>query len=215
MGENIDEIYAKIKIGKFIINPNVEVSPLAVDLLKKMLDYSPYTRLSAYDCLKHPWFDKDVLGEEKNGIFVLMNESVKMIIRNEYGHEDFISFEQLYDNLQNQNKGKIKNKDVEDYFNVDIKELDNGEVLSYKAFLKKVLSEEMILNQRNVIKIFNIIDEDKDGVLTTNDFKTFFTMLLYTGEKLGYLVISLESKSINKNSFSKMIRDYDKYIKTK
>ncbi len=215
MGENIDEIYAKIKIGKFIINPNVEVSPLAVDLLKKMLDYSPYTRLSAYDCLKHPWFDKDVLGEEKNGIFVLMNESVKMIIRNEYGHEDFISFEQLYDNLQNQNKGKIKNKDVEDYFNVDIKELDNGEVLSYKTFLKKVLSEEMILNQRNVIKIFNIIDEDKDGVLTTNDFKTFFTMLLYTGEKLGYLVISLESKSINKNSFSKMIRDYDKYIKTK
>ena len=144
-----------------------------------------------------------------------MNESVKMIIRNEYGHEDFISFEQLYDNLQNQNKGKIKNKDVEDYFNVDIKELDNGEVLSYKTFLKKVLSEEMILNQRNVIKIFNIIDEDKDGVLTTNDFKTFFTMLLYTGEKLGYLVISLESKSINKNSFSKMIRDYDKYIKTK
>ena len=81
--------------------------------------------------------------------------------------------------------------------------------------MKKVLSEEMILNQRNVIKIFNIIDEDKDGVLTTNDFKTFFTMLLYTGEKLGYLVISLESKSINKNSFSKMIRDYDKYIKTK
>ena len=44
MGENIDEIYAKIKIGKFIINPNVEVSPLALDLLKKMLDYSPYTR---------------------------------------------------------------------------------------------------------------------------------------------------------------------------
>ena len=73
----------------------------------------------------------------------------------------------------------------------------------------------MILNQRNVSKIFKIIDNDKDGVLTTNDFKTFFTLLLYTGEKLGYLVISLESKSINKNSFSKMIRDYDKYIKTK
>ena len=51
-------------IGKYLVNQNVKVSEKAVDLLQKMLDYSPYTRLSAYDCLKHPWFDKDVLGED-------------------------------------------------------------------------------------------------------------------------------------------------------
>ena len=51
MGENDDEIYAKIKIRKYLVNQNVKVSEKAVDLLQKMLDYSPYMRLSAYDCL--------------------------------------------------------------------------------------------------------------------------------------------------------------------
>lgn len=105
MGENDDEIYAKIKIGKYLVNQNVKVSEKAVDLLQKMLDYSPYTRLSAYDCLKHPWFDKDILGNKKDGLYVLFNECVKMIIRNEYKHEDFISLELLYDNLLKKNQG--------------------------------------------------------------------------------------------------------------
>ena len=34
MGENDDEIYAKIKIGKYLVNQNVKVSEKAVDLLQ-------------------------------------------------------------------------------------------------------------------------------------------------------------------------------------
>ena len=178
-----------------------------------MLDYSPYTRLSAYDCLKHPWFDKDILGNKKDGLFVLLNESVKMIIRNEYRHDDFISLELLYDNLLKKNQGKISNKEIEEYFNVKLKEIDTTVQISYEYFLKKVLSEELILNQTNVNKIFNIIDADKDGILTINDYKQFFGKLLYKGETLGYLIFSLETKSIDKDTFSKMIRDYYKYTK--
>ena len=213
MGENDDVIYAKIKIGKYLINQDAKVSEKAVELLQKMLDYSPYTRLSAYDCLKHPWFDKDILGNKKDGLFVLLNESVKMIIRNEYGHDDFISLELLYDNLLKKNQGKITNKEIEEYFNVKLKEIDTTVQISYEYFLKKVLSEELILNQTNVNKIFNIIDADKDGILTINDYKQFFGQLLYKGETLGYLIFSLETKSIDKDTFSKMIRDYYKYTK--
>ena len=211
MGENDDEIYAKIKIGKYLVNQNVKVSEKAVDLLQKMLDYSPYTRLSAYDCLKHPWFDKDILGNKKDGLYVLFNECVKMIIRNEYKHEDFISLELLYDNLLKKNQGKLTNKDIEEYFNVNLKEFDSNEQLSYEDYLNKVLSEEMILSQTNVNKMFNIIDADKDGVLSINDYKQFFDMLLYKGETLGYILFSLETKSIDKDTFSKMIKDYNKY----
>ena len=211
MGENDDEIYAKIKIGKYLVNQNVKVSEKAVDLLQKMLDYSPYTRLSAYDCLKHPWFDKDILGNKKDGLYVLFNECVKMIIRNEYKHEDFISLELLYDNLLKKNQGKLTNKDIEEYFNVNLKEIDSNEQLSYEDYLNKVLSEEMILSQTNVNKMFNIIDADKDGVLSINDYKQFFDMLLYKGETLGYILFSLETKSIDKDTFSKMIKDYNKY----
>ena len=174
------------------MNQNVKISEKAVDLLQKMLDYSPYTRLSAYDCLKHPWFDKDILGNKKDGLYVLFNECVKMIIRNEYKHEDFISLELLYDNLLKKNQGKLTNKDIEEYFNVDLKEIDSNEQLSYEDYLNKVLSEEMILSQTNVNKMFNIIDADKDGVLSINDYKQFFDMLLYKGETLGYILFSLE-----------------------
>ena len=36
-------------------------------------------------------------------------------------------------------------------------------------------------------------------------------MLLYKGETLGYILFSLETKSIDKDTFSKMIKDYNKY----
>lgn len=93
---------------------------------------------------------------------MLLNESVKIIIRNEYRHDDFISLELLYDNLLKKNQGKISNKEIEEYFNVKLKEIDTTVQISYEYFLKKVLSEELILNQTNVNKIFNIIDADKD-----------------------------------------------------
>ena len=52
-----------------------------------------------------------------------------MIIRNEYKHENFISLELLYDNLLKKNQGKLTNKDIEEYFNVNLKEIDSNEQL--------------------------------------------------------------------------------------
>ena len=60
---------------------------------------------------------------------MLFNECVKMIIRNEYKHENFISLELLYDNLLKKNQGKLTNKDIEEYFNVNLKEIDSNEQL--------------------------------------------------------------------------------------
>ena len=86
---------------------------------------------------------------------------------------------------------------------MDLKEIDSNEQLSYEDYLNKVLSEEMILSQTNVNKMFNIIDADKDGVLSINDYKQFFDMLLYKGETLGYILFSLRQKVLIKILFQK------------
>ena len=53
-GHNLDAIYKKIKRGKFIIPKTL--SRNCHDLLQKMICVDQNKRITANDCLNHPWF---------------------------------------------------------------------------------------------------------------------------------------------------------------
>lgn len=56
-GPNDNEIIKKVKAGKYSIEEEEgqKISAGAKDLVKKLLTYQSYERISAADALKHPW----------------------------------------------------------------------------------------------------------------------------------------------------------------
>lgn len=212
-GESEQEVMAKIKIGNFEINNNTRhISDDAVDLIKKMLDVSQYTRMNAYDLLSHSFFKENPISKDKIGLIALLQESVKMIIKNEYFFDDFSSLKSLYNQLNIKYNHSLSYHKLQEIFQVEIKEIESDEPLSFQEFIVKILSEEMVLNSNNISEMFSFIDIDKDGVLSTYDYKEFFTFLLYSGETLGYFLLSLESTRMTPKEFEDHLRNYKMYL---
>lgn len=212
-GDSEQEIMAKVKIGNFEINDNSRyISNEAIDLIRKMLDVSQYTRMNAYELLSHSFFKENPIPKDKNGLVALLQESVKMIIKNEYFFDDFSTLKSLYNQLNIKYNHSLSYHKLQEIFQVEIKEIENYEPLSFKEFIEKVLSEEMVLNSNNISKMFSFIDIDKDGILSKYDYKEFFTFLLYSGETLGYFLYSLESKKMTPKEFEEHLKNYEMYI---
>jgi len=51
----MDELYENIQIGAFDIPERAGLSENCIDLLNKMICLEPTLRISAEDCLKHPF----------------------------------------------------------------------------------------------------------------------------------------------------------------
>ena len=65
-----EEIYNKVRIGKFAYSdPSWKSrSDHVKDLINKMLTYDPEKRISASDCLQHPWIVKEAASKIDPGV---------------------------------------------------------------------------------------------------------------------------------------------------
>ena len=59
-GKDDKEILRKVEIGMYQLDgsPWNDLSSEAIDLLRRLLNYNPNTRISAAEALEHPWFQK-------------------------------------------------------------------------------------------------------------------------------------------------------------
>jgi serine/threonine protein kinase len=230
-GDNIDEIYSKIKKGKFNLNDtNIKgekISQPAKDLLSKMLLYSTKDRPSAYQCLHHPWFQNNIIPKERNGIVALTKCAVIIIIRYVYHKTEFNSVKSLYEELLNK-KRKVYINDIYIYLSArfDNKQFDKNTLnkeLTYNDFCKYLLNTNLVLTDSHISYAFEYIDKDKDNLLTLNDFQRIFKFIFFSEFKdeiteqlnritMGYYFISLENKSMCFPEFKQHINNYKQYI---
>jgi serine/threonine protein kinase len=230
-GDNIDEIYSKIKKGKFNLNDtNIKgekISQPAKDLLSKMLLYSTKDRPSAYQCLHHPWFQNNIIPKERNGIVALTKCAVIIIIRYVYHKTEFNSVKSLYEELLNK-KRKVYINDIYIYLSArfDNKQFDKNTLnkeLTYNDFCKYLLNTNLVLTDSNISYAFEYIDKAKDNLLTLNDFQRIFKFIFFSEFKdeiteqlnritMGYYFISLENKSMCFPEFKQHINNYKQYI---
>ncbi|XP_075498341.1 calcium-dependent protein kinase SK5 isoform X1 [Primulina tabacum] len=114
-------IFRQILRGKLDFNsePWPEISDLAKDLLKKMLDRNPKTRLTAHEVLCHPWIVDDTLPPDKpldSAVisrlkqFSAMNKLKKMALRviaERLSEEEIGGLKELFKMIDTDNSGTI------------------------------------------------------------------------------------------------------------
>ena len=165
-GENDDEIYQKIQVGKIYFNEEEwdYISNEAKDLIKKLFNKDVNKRYTAREALNHPWIIKNKnhfkIDKEKFGEIVTnlrsYSASLKMqqatlayIVHNLVHKEDCDYLRQVFIFLDNDGDGKLT-KD----------ELING--------LAILLDKTEAENEVN--RLFGIIDVDKNGFIEYEEF---------------------------------------------
>lgn len=85
-GQNDEETFELIKNQelKFIEEDWLNISELAIDLIRKMLDRNPQSRIKADEILNHSWFKREESSQEKEKLEVSKSsESRETILKNE------------------------------------------------------------------------------------------------------------------------------------
>ena len=169
-GSDETDISRSIIKGKYdTLNPAYKsLSENAKDLISKLLRINPKERINAKEALKHPWFITDDI---KN-IDYLENEVIKTLLNNleKYKSNNIIKCSVLAYLVH-------INSDIKEY--IDASKLFNSLDLDHdgkldknelkNAFIKYLnLYEEQAMNKVN--NIFNNIDKDKNGLISSEEF---------------------------------------------
>ena len=202
-GTNVKSILKNLKTSPFVFNevdhPNI--SPHAVDLLKKMLVIDPKLRIPASEALNHPWFQSDsqTLQNTKD-----LTESLKHLAKftstsklkdavYTYLVTQIISKDELhrltavFKMIDVNGDGKITKAElVQQYVTLmgkknavkivesimaQVDSDQNGDI-DYVEFLKGCMDYERNLSKENLKRIFSVFDQDDNGEITLDEIKS-------------------------------------------
>ena len=222
-GQNVDEIYTQIKQGTVLLKNhnkyNQYISPKVIDLISKMLVFSPDERYNIYECLNHPWFDNENEIEEKNGLGALIRCAISILLRNIYHKHNFTDLHQLYNELI-EKKRLLFISDIYGYLGVPNRKfthkrnLQNKE-LTFSDFCDYLMSSDLLLSNSNLSFLFDYLDKDTDNMLSMDDFRKIF-ISVYSGteeeDDIEFLLMSLEHKTIVFPEFKQLLFNYHKYL---
>ena len=168
-GETDDEIYAKVKEGKYSLDGEEwdEISDEAKDLIKNLLKKDLDRRISAEEALKHNWLKKYAIKEKKD------KEPSEIFKKAIINMKDFRAEQKLQQAVlafivHNQ----AEKEDIDDLRKVfrDMNERGDGH-LTKEELLKgmcRVLSEKDA--KYEVERIMSLIDNDQNGFIEYEEF---------------------------------------------
>lgn len=200
-----EEIFSKIKLGKFKFPEGSNVSQDAKDLISLMLTMNPDTRPTADQILKHQWFQKSRaktfdLSSELNTLqhlaaFNAKTEFQKAILLYFVSYfdlkEEKTKLLKLFKEMDTDHDGQLDreeivaafdtlNKDKDVRLNVEelFRQIDVNKTnrVDFTEFLLATVNYKQDIHEKELRQIFNSIDRDKSGFLTREEVAQFFSL---------------------------------------
>jgi calcium-dependent protein kinase len=199
MASTVPETFARIIRGEFKVDTEEwsNVSPEAIDLLKKLLVVNPENRLSADEALAHPWFihsfpdipmpiSNDVISSLRNYRVrsKLQSEAHAIIVKclniSQIRHmkdtfmaldrekNGFLAFQELEQGLLTAGYQMAAHEIEEILQNADFKR--DGRI-NYSEFLAATLESRALLDENVIWTAFNKFDVDNTGFITEANVK--------------------------------------------
>ncbi|KAG5058484.1 hypothetical protein AAZX31_05G185100 [Glycine max] len=192
-------IFRQILLGKldFQSEPWPSVSDSAKDLIRKMLDQNPKTRLTAHEVLRHPWIVDDNIAPDKpldSAVlsrlkqFSAMNKLKKMALRviaERLSEEEIGGLKELFKMIDTDNSGTITFDELKDGLKrvgselmeseikdlMDAADIDKSGTIDYGEFIAATVHLNKLEREENLVSAFSYFDKDGSGYITLDEIQ--------------------------------------------
>ncbi|KAI3994004.1 hypothetical protein MKX01_003017 [Papaver californicum] len=181
----------------FTSDPWPSISPMAKDLVRKMLNSDPKQRLTAFQVLDHPWIKEDgeapdtpldnaVLSRLKQ--FRAMNKFKKVALRVIAGclsEEEIMGLKAMFKNMDTDNSGTITLEELKQGLSkqgtklseYEVKQLmeaadaDGNGTIDYDEFITATMHMNRMDREEHLYTAFQYFDKDHSGYITTEELE--------------------------------------------
>ena len=203
-GRNPFESLETAQVAKRFTFPNAvwgEINPAAIDLIVKMLVKRQENRLTAMECMQHPWLktgNGEICGEVKGVLWNMVGNKVEtplkkaimlFMIERVVDQGKVEQLARTFSALDTDGNGFISKSELvhglQTFFSEDstesiakriIAKFDqnfNGEI-DFSEFLLAAFDPEVLLSQTNLKRAFRSLDRDSSGKISSQELKHFF-----------------------------------------
>ncbi|KAK8623991.1 hypothetical protein V6N13_065350 [Hibiscus sabdariffa] len=191
-------VFKQILHGKlnFTSEPWPNISESAKDLIRKMLERHPRSRISAHQVLCHPWIvddrapdkplDSAVLSRLKQ--FSAMNKLKKLALRviaERLSEEEIGGLKELFKMIDTDNSGTITFQELKDGLKkvgselmeseiralMEAADIDNNGSIDYCEFIAATLHMNKMEREENILAAFTYFDKDGSGYITIDELQ--------------------------------------------
>eukprot|EP00826_Nyctotherus_ovalis_P042866 TRINITY_DN4475_c0_g1_i13.p1 TRINITY_DN4475_c0_g1~~TRINITY_DN4475_c0_g1_i13.p1 ORF type:complete len:273 (+),score=93.35 TRINITY_DN4475_c0_g1_i13:815-1633(+) len=200
------------------------------ELVTRLLDRNPATRLKSHEALVHPWFNKFSSQARDEAIIhplrnlknfkaqcVLQKAVLTYIASQLSDPNEELKYSAMFKVIDKSKSGQVTEKDLyEGFMKVYNNEglakqesthvlrkadINGNGVIDYTEFLIANMSQDKQLNEQILQKAFDFYDEDQNGYITIDELKSVFGSL-YTEKEIRNIMGEVDLNGDNRICFS-------------
>jgi len=195
-GENDDDIVKKVKDGKFFFNPIdwKHATEEAKDLVRAQLQVNPTNRITAAECLVHPWCSTLPDRPSRTSTTVAnlssfrshnqLKTAAMQVIAKNLGEGELQQLKTVFASLDKNGDGSLTITELAAGLetsglmgSVDLKEImntvdvDGSGRIDYTEFVAAAMDKQQYLREEAVWAAFRVFDKNGDGTITQSELK--------------------------------------------